>query len=596
MNDLKAVVEEVQPPYIDAQRIADRYNELASDLQELSDFADSYHSEAAEALAQVEAVQKLVRDYCKTAENFAFEADTLSTRIGNQRAGDTEAVCEEQLASNAGAASTVERLDGDYAALSEQASQLDESGNSAEIPPSLTLDVLEQKLAALKELLQEKTAAVEAARDEARQVSETRIEKLKEEHTATTNDYAEQVAELQAWIAQQSEHFQRAERSDFGTSTTEAEDKSNDLGEYRNVAKPEKLSRLYDLESMLGALRTSQSQNQLEVFEPAPDQSTQALKAAWASLEEKEIAYDGALQQCISDYRAMKRATASVETKADVVNAWMAQQEELFADEAEPEAGTDRVAVLEARLGSYRKYTKQAGRYLVVVSQVQDLADSVEAPYHSKPNVDATALDLASRLEALGATAGVYAVLTQELLDAENALLAKAKEYKDAAEDLCFALDEESDRVRAAQDAASSPKKSNSSTAQEVARSIAEHDERGKMLDNEVAEARPNLQSLSDALTEAGRSEYIPEELELQKIDEKVEAVRASRDAASHDLQERLAQAESEGSSTAEKLKADHAAQQEVWPFCTCLLRLLVTLPLIGSIESVFAGVSNAGL
>jgi hypothetical protein len=41
-------------------------------------------------------------------------------------------------------------LDADYEALSNQASQLDETGNSAEIPPGLTLDVLEDKLKALK--------------------------------------------------------------------------------------------------------------------------------------------------------------------------------------------------------------------------------------------------------------------------------------------------------------------------------------------------------------------------------------------------------------------------------------------------------------
>ena len=196
MRDLKAVVEEVQPPYIDAQRIADRYAELTNDLNELSNFAEEYATEAADALAQVEAVHKLVEDYCTTAENFAFEADTLTTRIGNQRAGDTEAVCEEQLASNADASTTVDRLDTDYAALSQQAEQLDETGNSAEIPPGLTLDRLEEKLNALKELLREKTAAVEAARDEARTASETRTARLKEEHAATTNDYAEQVLSL----------------------------------------------------------------------------------------------------------------------------------------------------------------------------------------------------------------------------------------------------------------------------------------------------------------------------------------------------------------------------------------------------------------
>ncbi len=58
----------------------------------------------------------------------------------------------------------------------------------------------------------------------------------------------------------------------------------------------------YDLESMLGALRTSQSQNQLAVFEPAAGQSTQALKDQWASLEAREVAYDAALQACIVAY------------------------------------------------------------------------------------------------------------------------------------------------------------------------------------------------------------------------------------------------------------------------------------------------------
>ena len=557
IHDLKNVVDEVQPPYIDAQRIADRYAEVVNDLQELANFAEGYRSEASEALQQVEAVEKLVRDYCKTAENFAFEADTLTTRVGNQKAGDTEAVCEEQLASNADAASTVERLDSDYTALSEQAGQLDETGNSADIPPHLTLDVLEEKLNELKKLLGEKTAAVEAARDEARQASETRIEKLKAEHAGTTNDYSSQVADLQAWIAERSAFFQKRENEDFGTRVAEAEEKATALGEYRDTAKPEHLSKLYDLESMLGALRTSQSQNQLEVYEPPADQSSQALKDSWASLEEQEVAYDKALQQCIADYRSMKRATASLEAKANMIFRWIGQQREVFADDSEPSA--DRKAVLEARLGSYRKYAKQAGRYMTVAVGLEDIAGTVYDPYHTKDRVNAVVNDVHAQLEELQAVADAFAKKTQELLDAENALLAQAKEYKDAAEDLLFSLDEENDRV-AATDGSASPKKS--ATAAEVSRNIAEHDERGAMLDREVAEARPNLQRLSDALTEAGREEYIPSDIGLDTIDKRIADVQAARDSASEDLKQRLEQAESEGSSTAAQLQADHAQQQ----------------------------------
>ncbi len=49
----------------------------------------------------------------------------------------------------------------------------------------------------------------------------------------------------------------------------------------------------------------------------------------------------------------MKRASAACETKAAVVNAWVDQQLNTFGDDGEP--ASDRVAVLEARLGSHRK-------------------------------------------------------------------------------------------------------------------------------------------------------------------------------------------------------------------------------------------------
>ena len=60
MQDLKEIVDEVQPPYVDAERIADTYNDLVEQLQEMADYVDGYSKDATESLTQVEAVQKLV--------------------------------------------------------------------------------------------------------------------------------------------------------------------------------------------------------------------------------------------------------------------------------------------------------------------------------------------------------------------------------------------------------------------------------------------------------------------------------------------------------------------------------------------------------
>ena len=53
MEDLKRIVGEVEPPYIDAERITERYGELQDQMFELSEFAEAYQQDAAESLEQV---------------------------------------------------------------------------------------------------------------------------------------------------------------------------------------------------------------------------------------------------------------------------------------------------------------------------------------------------------------------------------------------------------------------------------------------------------------------------------------------------------------------------------------------------------------